>query len=549
MGRVKKFLYFISDKKLTIGSAAVILAITSLISNFLGLGREMILAGLFGVADHEAGIYQGAFRLPDFIFNLFILGAFSSAFIPIFISKIEQKAQKAWNYANNILNFLLLTALVGGIILFIFTPQLLPFIMPGYFWNEADRNTEIFQTAVNITRILTLSPILFTIGNLFGGILNSFKKFIYFSLAPIVYNLSIIISASTLKDIVHPVVYAPVIGVIIGAFLYSFVQLPSVLSSGFRYKPFLNFKNGDILHTLKLMFPRSLAIGVGQINLLVDTVIASFFTGGIAVIAYANNIQTLPTVVFGISVATAVFPFLTESFARKNQKAFLSSFSWGTRRILFFIIPATVGLIILRAQIVRLVFGNDVFNNGKFDWVATYWTAKTLGFFAFGLIGQALIPILLKAYYAMYDTKTPLLIGVVVMIVNILLSLTLPFLPALNLGISGIALAFSISGFLNAGLLFYFLHKKIGALDRDHKIFDSTFRLIISSIVMGVVVHYSLYFFDFFLNTQRVVGLIAQTFGAIGIAAATYFLLTYLFKCEEINFLLKKFRKPANQES
>ncbi len=278
-------------------------------------------------------------------------------------------------------------------------------------------------------------------------------------------------------------------------------------------------------------------------NLLIDTVIASFFAGGIAIVAYANDIQTLPTVVFGISISTAVFPFLTESFAKEDRKSFLDSFSWASRRILFFIIPATVGIIVLRAQIVRLIFGNDIFNNGKFDWEATYWTAKTLGFFGIGLVAQALVPILLKAYYAMHDTKTPFIISIVIMIVNAVLSISLPFIPGLNLGISGIALAFSIAGFLNAGLLFYYLHKKIGALDRDHKIFDSTFRLVVSSIIMGAVAYYSLYFFDFFLNTQRVIGLILQTMGSIGMAIICYLILTYLFKCEEISFVISRLDK------
>jgi putative peptidoglycan lipid II flippase len=223
--RVKKFLYFISDKKLTIGNAAIILAFTSLASNILGVAREMVLAGLFGVANNEAGIYQGAFRLPDLIFNLYHSGAFSSAFIPIFIAKISKNNdEKAWEYASNILNFLLIVALVGGLIVFVFAPQLLPLIMPGYFWSEASRNTDIFHTTVTITRLLTLSPILFTIGNIFGGILNSYKKFIYFSLAPLVYNLSIIAFAAILRNAITPVVYAPVIGVVVGALFYTLIH-------------------------------------------------------------------------------------------------------------------------------------------------------------------------------------------------------------------------------------------------------------------------------------------------------------------------------------
>jgi len=271
--------------------------------------------------------------------------------------------------------------------------------------------------------------------------------------------------------------------------------------------------------------------------------VASFFIGGIATLSFANDIQTMPIVIFGISFATAAFPFMAESFTRDNKKQYLDTLSWGARRILFFIIPATIGIIVMRAQIVRLVFGNDIFNTGNFDWYSTYWTAKTLGFFAVGLAAQSLIPILLKAYYAAYDTKTPLYISLFVMFLNAILSITLPFMPWFNLGVAGIALAFSISGFVNVSLLFFYLHKKVGALDRDHKIFDSTFRLIIASVIMGVVIHYSLYFFAFFFDNSRVIGLFLQTMGTIGLAAVTYFIMTYLFKCEEIFFVIEKLKK------
>ncbi len=537
MNRVKKFWYEISNKKLTIGNAAVILGVTGLISNILGLWRERVIAGTFG-ASHMTDAFYASFKLPDTIFNLLILGALSSAFIPVFVEKITQKEQSEANeVANSFLNFVTLSAGFLAIIIFILAPKLVPFMFPGFF-NRPEANIDIYAITINLTRMMMISPILLSISAVFGGILNSYKRFIAYSLAPLVYNLSIIFAATFWTTKFQVPIYALGVGVIIGAFLHALIQLPSVLSTGYRWKPTINFRDGQIARIIKLMLPRAITIGVGQINLFADTIIASFFVGGITVLTFANDIQTAPTVIFGIAIATAIFPVLSESRTKGDMKEFMRSFSWSARRILYFTIPATVGLIVLRAQVIRLIFGV-----GNFTWDNTYWTTKALLFFAVGLVAQGLIPLLLKAFYAIQDTKTPLYISLAVMAINVILSLSLPFVAPLQLGVAGIALAFSIAGIVNAIALFIALHNKVGALDPDHKIFESTTRLILASTIMGIVVHYSLYLFDPLVNTLSGVGLFIQTMGAIALGGTTYFLLSWLFRCEETKFVLDKLKK------
>ncbi len=537
MERVRKFWYFISNKKLTIGNAAVVLGVTGLISNVLGLYRERMIAGTFGAGPMTDAFYA-SFRLPDMIFNLLILGALSSAFIPVFVEKVtEGENDEANCIANSFLNFILIAVIVFGIVIFILAPQLVPFLFPGFFNNSDQIDFNIYQTTVNMTRILIISPIIFSISNVFGGILNSHKRFIAYSIAPLVYNLAIIISIIFFADKLETPIYVLTFGVLAGALCHLLIQLPSVLSTGYRWKPEINFKKGQVARILKLMAPRVLAIGVNQINLFVDTIIASFFVGGITVLNFANNIQTAPTVIFGISIATAIFPVLSEAKAKNDMADFMKNFSWSARRILFFMIPSTIGIIVLRAQIVRLIYGI-----GHFSWDNTYWTTKVLLFFSFGLIAQAIIPLLVRAFYAIQDTKTPFYISLVVMVVNAVLSVTLPSIESLQLGVAGIALAFSIAGIINAILLVFYLHEKIGAFDKDNKIFESTSRLVIASFLMGLATYGSLYLFDIFVNTAFVWGLLAQTFGAIFVGVFTYFILTWLFKCEETVYLLRKFK-------
>jgi len=379
-----------------------------------------------------------------------------------------------------------------------------------------------------------------------SGILNSHKRFVAYSLAPIIYNLSIIFSALFLTDNFANPIYGLAFGVIAGAFLHMLIQVPAVLKTGFRYRPIIDFKNGKIGKIIRLMVPRTITIGVNQINILVDSFVASFFIGGISIITYANDIQTVPSVVFGISIATAIFPYLAESYTKKDMPEFLKSFSWSFRRIAFFLIPATFGIIALRAQIVRLIFGFGQFNVS--DWQSTFWTTQTLLFFILSLVAQGLIPLVIRAFYAIKDTKTPLYIGIFVMVLNAGLTLTLPF-SFFKLGIAGVALAFSIATTVNLLLLLFFLNKKVGILDRDHRIFNSTLRLVFASLLMGLIIKGSLYFFDNFFDTAKVFGLLLQTVSATGIATLFYFTLTYILKCEETSYIIEKVGKTFKREA
>lgn len=532
----KKFWYFISSKKLTVPSAAFILGVTYFISNLLGVYRERLIAAKFG-ASHLTDIFYASFKLPDLIFNLLVLGAVSSAFIPVFVDHLKDKKDQdeANRVASNFMNFLFIATIILCVVIFVLARKLVPFLLPGFFSGGKPTDINTFETTVKATRLMLLSPIFFSLSSVFGGVLNAQKRFLAYSLAPLIYNLSIIFGILFLAEKTSPPIYGLLYGVILGSFLHAAIQLPAVLKAGFKYHPILMLRSFDLPKIIKLMVPRTLAIGVGQINLLVDTVIASYFLGGITVLNFANDIQTLPTVVFGIAIATAVFPLLAEQSSRASRENFMKTFSESARKILYFMIPATIGLIVLRAQVVRLIFGI-----GNFSWENTYWTTKALGFFAFGLLAQGLIPLCVRAFYALKDTKTPLNIGILVMIVNVVLSVSLPFIPKLDLGIAGVALAFSLAGYLNIILLLYFLHDKIGALDKNNKIFASTSRLVLAAVIMGLFAHYSLYFFDTFVNTRTVIGLGLQTLGAVSVGAIIYYLLSHLFGCEEAGKIFKK---------
>lgn len=536
--RVKKFWYEIANKKLTVTRASLILGITYLSSNILGVIRERLIAARFG-ASHMTDIFYASFRIPDLIFNLLVLGAVSSAFVPIFIDYLTKKKEEESNFvASNFLNFLLLTTIVFGILLYALAWKLVPLLLPGFFSGGVEADFHTLEVAVKSVRLMLLSPILFAASSVFGGILNSHRRFVAYALAPVVYNMAIILSIVYLAPRFDIPIYGIIYGVLAGAFLHAAIQFFPALSSGFRWWPVLSLRKYDLPKIIKLTVPRMLAMGTQQVNIIVDTIIASFFVGGITVLSFANNIQTVPTVIFGIAIATAVFPVLAEFNSRDNRNDFKESLSESLRRVLFFMVPAAIIFFVLRAQIVRLLY-----EVGHFSSENVYWTTKSLGYFAIGIAAQGVIPLLLKAFYALKDTKTPFLISIFVMIVNVILSVSLPFIKVLDFGVAGVALAFSIAGFINAFLLLYYLKNKIGNIDKSNRLFSGFTKITLTSLTMGMIIHYLLYFFDRFVNTGEFSGLLLQTTGSFLIGLAFYFAMTMIFKIEEPGKIFKSFKR------
>jgi len=268
------------------------------------------------------------------------------------------------------------------------------------------------------------------------------------------------------------------------------------------------------------MIPRTLTIAVTQINFMIITIFASTLAAGsLAVFNFANNIQSAPLGLFGISFAIAVFPSLSAYAAQKNKEEFISAFSRTFRQILFFIIPVSVFIFVLRAQTVRLALGS-----GKFDWNDTILTFQILGLLTMSLLAQALLPLLTRAFYALQNTKTPLYVALISEAVNLL---TVALMIG-KYGIFGLAIAFSLSSFVNAILLFFFLRKKLSSID-GKTILDSTVRIIIASLIGGGVAQIAKYVvgsrgeLDTFLAVLRQF-MIAGISGAIAFAAASYFL-------------------------
>lgn len=502
-------------------TGATLLGLATFISKFLGVVRDRLFASEFGAGD-SLDAYYAAFRIPDLVYNLLILGALSAAFVPVFISYLSlNKEKEAWYLTNSLLNILLTSTVFVCGLLFIFMDYLIVLVAPGF-------DGEKKELTVLLSRIMLFSPILFCLSSIMAGILNSYKKFFFYALAPIMYNLGIIFGALFLVKKFAVVGLA--MGVILGAFLHMLIQLPKAVKLGFCYRPIFDFSHPGIKKIGRLMMPRILGLAVTQINLWVITVIGSVIaSGSIAVFNLANNLQSFPISIFGISFATASFPYLTEAVSKNNPNSFKLHFSKTFSRILFFIIPISILMLIMRAQIVRLILGA-----GKFDWEDTILTAQSLGFFTLSIFAQALIPLLARSFYSFQDTKTPVIISIISVAVNIISSLIL----IKPLGVMGLALAFSISSIINMSLLFIILYFRIGGLN-GFQLIKNFFKIVVISFIMGGVGYGMLHLIAFYVNMRTFLGIFYQTLGTSLISILIFFVLALIFRCEEIKDFFK----------
>lgn len=524
----------ITGKINSITVAALLVALSSLISRFLGIFRDKILASEFG-ADQILDVYYAAFRIPDLIFNLLVLGALSAGFIPIFsklldnpINNIKEKIgnknkDEAWNFASDVLNILLLFVLLLSLLGIFFAKELMSIIAPGF-------SAEQMEQTVVLTRIMFLSPIFLGISSVFGGILQSVKRFFVYSLSPILYNIGIIVGA--LFFVPKWGVEGLAWGVVLGAFMHMMVQIPLIIKLGFRYKFRFNFSNSNIKKIFKLMVPRTMSLAISQINLVVITVIASTLAAGsLTVFNFANNLQFFPISIFGISFAVAAFPSLSQvAFDKKNL---VRQFSQVLRQILFFIVPSTVLLLTLRAQIIRVVFGA-----GKFNWNDTQLTIDTLGLFTISLFAQACLPLIIRVFYARHNAKTPFIVGLISAFINVLLSLYFSKI----MGVAGLAFAFSIANIINFIILWFMLRLEIGSMDEE-RVLVSVIKFSTAALLCGITVQISKVLIHPFIDMSRFWGVLSQGFVSGVAGFSIYLLVSSILKSEEFFYFWNSFKR------
>lgn len=427
----------------TVETGALILAGTGLFGALLGLIKNALLASTFG-AGQELDIYFAAFRIPDFFHTVFIYGAVGSGLLPVFSRFLTQGKEKAWELVSALLMtfFVLFGAL--AVVIFFFANPIADLLVPGF-------SSQAAGEVARLLRVLMLQPIFLGISNIAASTLQAFRKFVVYSLAPVFYNIGIIIGILWFSRSWG--IMGVVWGVVLGAFLHFLIQWSTFRSLGFKFSWKVREGFRGVREALALMLPRALTLAAGQINLLILTMIASLLPiGTLAIYNFADSLQGVPQTLLAVSFVTAAFPALSELWARSDTKAFGKLFAKTLAEIFMWTVPAALILLAFRQPLVHFTLAY-----GNFDLISQEKTVNTFSVFLLALPVIGLRFLLLRAFFASGDTRLPLL--------SYLLSTVVTILSAYKLGqlweATGLAMAIVLGSIFDSLILFLVLRARL----------------------------------------------------------------------------------------
>lgn len=515
--------------------AASVVALGFLGSRLLGLVRTVAIAHQFGTSP-GLDAYFVAFRIPDLIFQLLAGATLGSAFIPTFARVVANSGEReGWRLASAVLNLVLLATVVFALIGLLLAPLLVPITAPG-LGEGRQQHDQLTSLAVDLTRIMLISPVLFAVSGMFMGILNARHHFLAPAFAPMFYNAAIIVGALISDD-----VKVLAICVVIGALLHLMVQLPALALIGMRWQPILDWRDRAVREVGRLMGPRVIGLAAFQVNFLIATFFASTRgNGAISAVNYAWLIVMTPLGLFGMAISTAVFPRMAEQAAR-DKAELRDTLSASLRLILFLTIPASVGLVILARPLTAFLLRSGAFDQSSQDLVV-----GALIFYAIALFAHSAVEILSRAFYALSDTRTPVAFAVISMAVNLLLSAALVW----NFGINGLAASLSVATIVEFTLLIRTLARRLPGFDAA-RLMVSVAKTVAASIVLAEVVL-------LWLAALAIAGLLdlgrkpdatLAVLGGVTLGTLAFFSAGRLLRSEEADTLVRRLPLPEGLRS
>ena len=456
-------------------SAASIIMVMIVASRILGLVRQRTLAHFF--APEELSLFFAAFRLPDTIFEVLVFGTFASAFIPVFTKALKKGNSKVWETASIVVNLGLIIFVVLAVISAVFADNIYSVFAPGY---DPIQRGQIVRAA----RILFAAQAFFVVSYVLTGVLESLRRFLVPALAPLFYNVGII--AGTILLFPRLGLLAPAVGVFVGAAAHFLIQLPLAMRLGFRFSSAMR-PNRQVKQIGKLAAPRMIELTFLQVSKTVELFLSSLISSAAyTYFTFGNTLQLLPVGLFGISIAKASLPTLARQ--SETPKKFRETLFSSLYQIVFLVVPVATILIVLRIPIVRLVYGTEIFG-----WEATVQTGKVVSAFAVGVVFQAVSALLARGFYALSDTKTPVIVSISSIVIVVIASFLLIF--GFSLPVWGLAAAFSLGSFFQSIILFYLLNKRTGG-QFSFKLLAPVIKSGIAALGSGAVMFFLLKIFD-----------------------------------------------------
>ena len=456
--------------------STVIVSSMTLISRILGFVRDMLIARIFGV-DVATDAFFVAFKIPNFLRRLFAEGAFAHAFIPVLADYKEQGSKADLKVfvdktAGTLAGILMLLTLIGVVV----APILILLLAPGFAWQGSQYELAVLLLKITFPYLFFISLVAFA-----GAILNAHDKFAIPALTPVFLNISMIVAAIWFAPLMEQPIVALAWGVFAAGIIQVCFQIPSLMRLGLLPRFRWGYNDPGVKKTISLMLPAIFSVSVTQINLLLDTLVASFLTvGSVSWLYYSDRLVEFPLGMLGLALGTVILPKLAKDYAMEDKKVFSYSLDWGLRLALLIGMPATIGLILLAEPML-----STLFQYKEFSWNDVHYAGLSLRAYAVGLLGYLLIKVLVPGFTARKDMKTPVRYGVYAMLVSLGLDVVLVF----PLAHAGLALATSLGAFFNAALLLYQLLKKnIYRPVKGWWVFS--LRILLASAAMSMVLYY-----------------------------------------------------------
>lgn len=525
----------------TVLSAATLIMVMIIASRILGLVRQRILANYFAPGD--LSLFFAAFRLPDTIFEVLVFGTFSSAFIPVFTQTLKSGKKRAWKLAGKVVTIGLLIFAVLAIALGIWAPQIYNVIAPGFTNGDTVR-------IANLARVLFAAQGIFVISYVLTGVLESLRRFLVPALAPLFYNIGIILGTVILAPSMG--LMAPAIGVIVGALGHFLIQYPLSRKLGFRFVWSIKSDSG-VKKIGELAYPRVIDLGFDQIGKGAELFLASIISkASYTYYIFANTLQLLPVTLFGTSLAKAVLPML--SHQEGNWEQYRRILKTAIFQAIFFTLPLSAALIVLRIPVVRLVYGTHIF-----DWEATLQTGTVLSVFALSVVTQTLMAILARAFFALRDTKTPVIVSFIGLALLVTGDFTL--VKGFHLEVWALAASFAFSTLVEAIILLILINKRVKEIISGNFVFHFL-KIFAATLISGGVMYFLLKVFDksvwvkrlsflsgidltntfpfqkFVLDTRYAGNVLILTVMVFLIGMTIYLLTAFIFRVEETGYFI-----------
>lgn len=506
---------------------AVLIVAGTLISKVSGFFREVLIGAKFGIS-YEVDAYLIAMMLPSILISA-LGAAITTTFIPVYTKlAVEKNKPLTKEFTNNVLNIVALLTIIISIFILLLAHVFVPLIAPGF-------TGEVLDLAIKLSRILSFIPLSLGISSVLVAYLQANNEFFLPAISGFLENL-IIILFLVLMSTSSIILLA--IATVSGIMLRLLIQIITSLRKGYKYSFGFNLRDANMVKMMWLTIPVLIGVSIQQINILIDRILASNLNAGsISALNYANRLNLFVFGVFSMSFATAVYPSFSKLFANRNYDKFAETVQSSINIISLLILPISAAAIILRKPIIMLVF-----KRGAFDEKAVQLTSIALMYYSIGMVGFALRDVLSRVFYAMQDTKIPMVNGALTVAINIALNIIL----VKYLYHGGLALATSISGIIGTLLLFYSLYNRYDNINFK-KIVIELFKMIICTFIMSIFIYFIQMFLDQIIISNSKLYILLKLFISCVFGSASYLILAVVLKVEELQQMIVIVKKLKNR--